>query len=171
MRIENHLLEPILEAVEFFKNYELFGNKRFPDVPVEIRTEVGSRAGGVWPSFYDREFFYSKLPGRKRIQITHIDHSDHVVMWVKKVSFESFMRAFGPLIFPPMIPLKRSSWQGIMLRVPRINPRQPFADQQGAAGAVFEAARQLYGFFVTHEPAILDLLRREKTGDQDTIVQ
>jgi hypothetical protein len=37
--------------------------------------------------------------------------------------------------------------------------------------AVEFLARQPFGFFVTHEPAILDLLRRHKTGDQDTIVQ
>jgi hypothetical protein len=141
-----------------------FGRERYPNVPVEIRTEVGSRAGGVWPSFYDQEFFYSKNPSRRRIQITHIDHSDHVVLWVKKVRFESFMRSLGPWLVSPMVPLERSSWQGIMLRVPRIDPREPFSMQVGTVEAVFDAARRLYEFFGAHESIILDLLGREKTG-------
>lgn len=158
---ENHVLEPILAAVQFFKDYIVFGRERFPDVPVEIRTEVGSRAGGVWPSFYDHEFFYSKNPIRRRIQITHIDHSDHVVLWIKKVAFEEFMRVLGSYIASPMIPLKRTSWQGIMLKVPRIDATQPFSDQQEAIRVVFEAARYLYAFFVAHEVAIVNLLARQ----------
>ena len=61
---------------------------------------------------------------------------------------------------------------GVMLKSPEGQPKAaPLQLSRAAVGTVFEAARQLYGFFVTHEPAILDLLRREKSSDQDTIVQ
>ena len=86
--------KPIAAAIQFWKDYIEFQWAKHPDIPAFVNTHRGSRAGGVWPSFYDDELRNNRAqPDRKRIQIVHMDTNGYVSLFVKRVSYPSFVTA------------------------------------------------------------------------------
>lgn len=157
---ENTVLEPIPEAVKFWEDYEEYA--RHADLPVRINSQQGSRAGGVWPSFYDSDFKNSKVTDRKRLQIVHVDNADRVVLFVKRVNPDHFERVIRPLLLRPLELTKPgTSWQGIKVQVPPIDPLRPLVDQRQNLDLAFQAVRLLHQFFLKHHEAIHQLLATE----------
>jgi len=157
---ENCILEPILEAVKFWEEYEAYAHQA--NLPVKVRSEQGSRAGGVWPSFYDDDFRKSKIVDRKRIQIVHIDNAGRVVLFIKRVNPRDFENVIRPLLIRPLELTKPgTSWQGIMVQVPPIDPCHPIVDQYKNLDLAFEAVRLLHLFFFRHQDVIHQLLAKE----------
>jgi hypothetical protein len=157
---ENCILEPILEAVKFWEDYEEYAHQA--DLPVKVRSEQGSRAGGVWPSFYDDDFRKSEIVDRKRIQIVHIDNAGRVVLFLKRVNPNDFENVIRPLLIKPLELTKPgTSWQGIMVQVPPIDPCRPIIDQCKNLDLAFEAVRLLHFFFLRHQDLIHQLLAKE----------
>jgi hypothetical protein len=157
---ENCILEPILEAVKFWEEYEEYAHQA--DLPVKVRSEQGSRAGGVWPSFYEDDFRKSKIVNRKRIQIVHIDNAGRVVLFLKRVNPNGFENVIRPLLIKPLELTKPgTSWQGIMVQVPPIDPCRPIADQRKNVDLAFEAVKLLHLFFLRHQVVIHQLLAKE----------
>jgi hypothetical protein len=157
---ENCNLEPILEAVKFWEDYEAYAH--CAKLPVKVRSEQGSRAGGVWPSFYDDDFRNSKIVDRKRIQIVHIDNAGRVVLFLKRVNPNDFDNVLRPLLIKPLELTKPgTSWQGIMVQVPPIDPCRPIVDQCTKVDLAFEAVKLLHLFFFRHQRLIHQLLAKE----------
>jgi hypothetical protein len=157
---ENCILEPILEAVKFWEEYEAYAHQA--DLPVKVRSEQGSRAGGVWPSFYDDDFRKSKIVNRKRIQIVHIDNAGRVVLFLKRVNPNDFENVIRPLLIKPLELTKPgTSWQGILVHVPPIDPCRPIVDQCKNLDLAFEAVKLLHLFFLRHQGVIHQLLEKE----------
>jgi hypothetical protein len=157
---ENCILEPILEAVKFWEEYEAYAHQA--DLPVKVRSEQGSRAGGVWPSFYDDDFRKSKIINRKRIQIVHIDNAGRVVLFLKRVNPSDFENVIRPLLIRPLELTKPgTSWQGIMVQVPPIDPCRPIVYQCKNLDLAFEAVKLLHLFFLRNQGVIHQLLAKE----------
>ena len=97
-----------------------------------MNTHRGSRAGGVWPSFYDDEFRNNRAqPDRKRIQIAHMDTNGYVSLFVKRVSYPNFVTAIQNVLENEMrIARPATSWQSIRLDVPVIDVCLPLVPRQ-----------------------------------------
>ena len=116
----------------------------------------------VWPSFYDDDFRKSKIVNRKQIQIVHIDNAGRVVLFLKRVNPNDFENVIRPLLMRPLALTKPgSSWQGIMVQVPPIDPCRPIVDQFKELDLAFEAVKLLHLFFLRHQGVIHQLLAKE----------
>jgi hypothetical protein len=151
--------KPIPSAVKFWKDYALFGRVSHPTTPVFINTQKGSRAGGVWPSYYDNQLRSNpREPRRKRVQIVHMDTSNYVSLFVKKVAYADFVTVVkGILEDGIMFGKPGGSWQSVQIKVPAIDPCQPLEGQTHRLDEVFRAAERLYEFFIRHETALLGI--------------
>ena len=69
----NHVPRPIEKAVRFWNDYEQYARATHGDVPVPINSQVGSRIGGVWPSFFEDRF-------RRTVSRQHQWHRFELVM-------------------------------------------------------------------------------------------
>lgn len=161
--IANAWNKPIPAAVKFWTEYSTFALVNYPTVPVSIRSQKGSRAGGVWPSFYDDALRDNKtLPKRKNVQIVHIDNSAHLALFLKKVGYEDFINATAHLLEEGMaFGPKGKSWQSIRVPVPIVDPSLPFNDQSKALHSVFHEAQHLYEFFIRKEEIFLSIPSRQ----------
>lgn len=84
--------KPIPSAVQFWKDYGIFQRAFHPTIPVFVKTQKGSRAGGVWPSFYDNQLRYNlREPRRKRVQLVHMDTNAYVTLFIKRVAYADFV--------------------------------------------------------------------------------
>jgi hypothetical protein len=50
-----------------------------------------------------------------------------------------------------------TSWQSVRIEVPLVDPLVPINDQLEALDKVFQAARDLYDFFIQNEQALLSV--------------
>ena len=149
--------KPDPAAVQFWKDYEAFALTHYPGISVFVETQRGSRAGGVWPSFYDDKLRRLKGdPWLRRVQIVHIDtRGSHVSLFVKKVKYGDFASAVAEHLGPGMrLAEPGGSWQSVQIGVPPIDPRKPLEVQTESVHAVFDAVSRLHEFFTRHEAAL-----------------
>ena len=151
--------KPIPSAVKFWKDYAVFQHDYYPSIPVFIKTTRGSRAGGVWPSFFDDSLRNnSTRPKRKRVQIVHMDTSSYVTLFIKKVAYESFEKAVIGIIEPDMnFGKPGGSWQSIQIPVSNIDVLQPLDIQRKQLNEVFMAAKRLFDFYLKYEDTFLSI--------------
>ena len=149
--------KPIPTAVQFWKAYEKYQRQFHPESPVFVKTEKGSRIGGVWPSFYDNQLRNNpSAPRRKRVQIVHMDTNAYVALFIKRIAFPDFENAVAELLEPSMLLAPQGgSWQSIRVGVPAINPLEPIESQAERLDKVFLAAQRMYEFYVRHESRLL----------------
>jgi hypothetical protein len=125
-------------------------------VPIFADPQQGARIN-VWPSFYENQLRLNKREiRRKRIQLVH-SGSAHVSLFVKNVQSEDFTRAASHLLEPGMAIGKGGSWQSVQVKVPIVDPRLGVKSQTDKLDQVFDAARQLYEFYLKHEITLLNI--------------
>jgi hypothetical protein len=148
---------PIPEAVMFWGELEQFQKSVYPDVPISVNRQRGAGIF-VWPSFYEKQL--ASNPNeirRRRVQIVHSGKT-HVALYIKKVRPEPFFQVVQPLLEEGVhLGKAGGSWQSVMIRVPYVDPQQPFEKQIDMVGDVFGAARKLYDFFLEHEHTLLSI--------------
>lgn len=151
--------EPIPAAVDFWHKYENYQRSKHPDVLLFLKSTKGSKAGGVWPSFYDSLLRDDKSkPDLKRVQVVHIDTSNYVTLFIKKVNYADFKIVVDPILDSSMrFGKPAKSWQSVQLPVPSIDVQYSFEEQKEAVDAVFLAAEHMYNFFKANQAAFMSI--------------
>jgi hypothetical protein len=151
--------KPIPAAVQFWEDYAAYQRTSYPSIPVFIKASKGSRAGGVWPSFFDSDLRKSSLrPERKRVQIVHMETSNYITLFIKKVAYEDFEIVVRKIMESDMNFAKPGgSWQSIQIPVPGVYVLKSLDLQTKQLDEVFSVAKRVFEFFLKHEQTFLSI--------------
>ena len=146
---------PIPSAAQFWDDLSRFQRTLYPDVPIFINRQRGAGIF-VWPSFYENQLANNKnAVRRKRVQIVHSGKT-HVALYIKNVKFSDFLPVARPLIGGKIqIGAPGLSWQSVKIEVPFIDPLLSVEVQLDSLAYVFQAARDLYDYFIENEDELL----------------